>query len=163
MTEYNVKQIADLLSTNPETVRRWIRTGKLEAIQTSKKGGNLITEEALKAFLKATPKYAGIAGGVIAAAPMAAVGGLPLIMGAVVGSLVGSLYHQKNHKVSVEYIKLHLTAEIKKSDISIRQKRATIDQLKNEIESEQKRMEELRYVLEHTDLKQLADDINKKG
>lgn len=37
MSEYNVKQISEMLDTNPETVRRWIRSGKLEAEQTSKK------------------------------------------------------------------------------------------------------------------------------
>ena len=33
MDTYSVKEIADMLNTNPETVRRWIRSGKLEAIQ----------------------------------------------------------------------------------------------------------------------------------
>ena len=32
MKEYNVQQISKLLQTNPETVRRWIRTGKLKAV-----------------------------------------------------------------------------------------------------------------------------------
>ena len=31
MKTYSVKEIADLLNTNPETVRRWIRDKKLEA------------------------------------------------------------------------------------------------------------------------------------
>ena len=35
MDTYSVKEIADMLNTNPETVRRWIRSGKLEAIQES--------------------------------------------------------------------------------------------------------------------------------
>ena len=33
MNTYTVKEIADMLKTNPETVRRWIRLGKLEADQ----------------------------------------------------------------------------------------------------------------------------------
>ena len=37
MDTYSVKEIADMLNTNPETVRRWIRSGKLEAIQESRK------------------------------------------------------------------------------------------------------------------------------
>ena len=66
MDTYSVKEIADMLNTNPETVRRWIRSGKLEAIQESRKGGNVVTKSMLDAFLKASPKYAGIAGGLLA-------------------------------------------------------------------------------------------------
>lgn len=40
MKTYSVKEIADLLKTNPETVRRWIRDKKLEATIESKKGGH---------------------------------------------------------------------------------------------------------------------------
>ena len=36
---YNVKEIAEMLNTNPETVRRWIRDKKLDATIVSKKGG----------------------------------------------------------------------------------------------------------------------------
>ena len=32
MDTYSVKEIAEMLNKNPETVRRWIRSGKLEAI-----------------------------------------------------------------------------------------------------------------------------------
>jgi excisionase family DNA binding protein len=62
MKTYTVKEIAEMLKTNPETVRRWIRLGKLEAEQYSRKGGNVITEYSLKKFLETTTKYAGIAG-----------------------------------------------------------------------------------------------------
>lgn len=60
MKTYTVKEIADLLGTNPETVRRWIRDGKLQATANSKKKGEnkVILEGALNAFLRATPKYA---------------------------------------------------------------------------------------------------------
>lgn len=60
MKTYTVKEIAELLGTNPETVRRWIRDGKLQAVTNSKKKGEnkVILEGALNAFLKASPKYA---------------------------------------------------------------------------------------------------------
>ena len=51
MKTYSVKQIAKMLNKNPETVRRWIREGKLQAVQVSRKGGNSVSEEALKKFL----------------------------------------------------------------------------------------------------------------
>lgn len=37
MDTYSVREIADMLNTNLETVRRWIRSGKLEEIQESRK------------------------------------------------------------------------------------------------------------------------------
>ena len=61
MKTYSVKEIADLLNTNPETVRRWIRDKKLDATIESKKGGHIIYESALHTFLKSSPKYASIA------------------------------------------------------------------------------------------------------
>ena len=57
MKTYNVKEVAKMLNTNPETVRRWIREGKLIADKSSRKSGNMITESALKGFLQAYPKY----------------------------------------------------------------------------------------------------------
>lgn len=37
MTKYTVRQIADMLHTNPETVRRWIRAGKLKSHKIQQK------------------------------------------------------------------------------------------------------------------------------
>ena len=41
---YNVKQIAEMLNTQPETVRRWIRSGKLYAEKASRKDDHVVTE-----------------------------------------------------------------------------------------------------------------------
>lgn len=57
MVTYSVKQVAEILGTNEETVRRWIRSGKLKAEKTSNKEGNAIKETALAAFAKASPRY----------------------------------------------------------------------------------------------------------
>ena len=75
METYSVKQIADILNTKPETVRRWIRSGKLKAKQSSTKDGNVITEGDLNNFLKSSPKYAGFVAGAIGsiADPIAAI------------------------------------------------------------------------------------------
>lgn len=51
MKTYTVAQVAELLSVYPETVRRWIRGGDLKAEQSSRKGGNVISEESLREFL----------------------------------------------------------------------------------------------------------------
>ena len=63
MKTYTVKEVAALLGTNPETVRRWIRDGKLQAAGNARKKGEnkMILESALAAFLKTSPKYAAVA------------------------------------------------------------------------------------------------------
>lgn len=57
MRNYNVAEIAKLLSVNEETVRRWIRSGDLKSIQVSKKNGNVINEQNLYEFIETKPKY----------------------------------------------------------------------------------------------------------
>lgn len=56
---YSVKDIAKILSVNPETVRRWVRDGKIKAepIGTNRKKGFKITKEELKNFLDSEAKY----------------------------------------------------------------------------------------------------------
>lgn len=78
MKSYSVKEIADMLHTNPETVRRWIRSGKLKAVDDSKKKGEnkVILESALDSFLKTSPKYVGAIVGSLAAGPGLIAGGL---------------------------------------------------------------------------------------
>lgn len=58
MKTFNVKEIAEMLDVSQEAVRRWIRSGKLEAIQHSRKDGNIVSKEALNMFLVASPKLA---------------------------------------------------------------------------------------------------------
>lgn len=56
-TYYNVKDTAELLKVNPETVRRWIRKGTLNCIKTSRKEGFIISGISLNEFLIKHPKY----------------------------------------------------------------------------------------------------------
>ena len=73
MKTYSVKEIAEMLNTNPETVRRLIRDKKLDATIESKKGGHIVYEAALQEFLKSSPKYAAVAKASLAGAIGAAV------------------------------------------------------------------------------------------
>ena len=78
MKTYSVKEIAEMLNTNSETVRRWIRDKKLDATIESKKGGHIVYEAALHEFLKSSPKYAAaakasLAGAVVGAAVLPSV------------------------------------------------------------------------------------------
>ena len=75
MKSYTVKEVAELLQVNPETVRRWIRDKKLNAQKASNKGGNKILESELRAFLKTSPAYVTslsslLVGGIAASAVM---------------------------------------------------------------------------------------------
>ena len=47
---YFVEDVAKILEVDRETVRRWIRSGKLNAEASSKRGGYRITHENLKEF-----------------------------------------------------------------------------------------------------------------
>lgn len=44
MTYYTVYEAANLIGVNPETVRRWIRSGELAATLSSRKNGYLINQ-----------------------------------------------------------------------------------------------------------------------
>ena len=125
MDTYSVKEIADMLNTNPETVRRWIRSGKLEAIQESRKGGNVVTKSMLDAFLKASPKYAGIAGGLLAS-PV----GLTTATAAIVGGLLAQQLIKndeiKNAHVNTSEIRKLLLANIQSSKENIIRKKKNV-------------------------------------
>lgn len=55
---YSVKEIAEMLNVNEETVRRWLRDPNgLSGTKTSRKEGYMVTEIPLKDFLKKKPKY----------------------------------------------------------------------------------------------------------
>lgn len=60
MKTYKVEEISILFNVNKETVRRWIRSGELNAIIESKKIGHKISEEDLILFAKIRPGYRSI-------------------------------------------------------------------------------------------------------
>lgn len=50
---YSVKEVAEMLGKNPETVRRWIRSGDLKSIRSKEEKGcaSMIEEKELIKFL----------------------------------------------------------------------------------------------------------------
>lgn len=149
MKTFSVKEIAEMLNTNPETVRRWIRSGKLEAIQDSRKEGNVVTEQMLNAFLKTSPKYAGTMAATAGISPIAGVG---ILTASLLGGLVAQQYvkneNAKNVRVSVTEIKKLLNAEIKSKKQAIRRKEETIRQLESEIENEKTGIEDAQRIID---------------
>ena len=152
MDTYSVKEIADMLNTNPETVRRWIRSGKLEAIQESRKGGNVVTKSMLDAFLKTSPKYAGIAGGLLAS-PV----GITTATAAIVGGLLAQQLIKndeiKNAHVNTSEIRKLLLSNIQSSKENITRKKKSIKHLQEEIEDEQQRIDEAEKLIKELDKK----------
>ena len=61
MKTYNIKDISEMLGTNPETVRRWVRNKKLHADTVSRQDGTVVTEKDLIKLLLDNPKYQKIA------------------------------------------------------------------------------------------------------
>jgi excisionase family DNA binding protein len=162
MKTYSVKQIAKMLGTNPETVRRWIRDDKMKAVQVSRKDGNIVTEAELERFIKATPKYfskltAGV--GLTAMAPVVGIGALA--SGIVASALLG-YFDGKNSvdvRVRPEDFKEYLQKDIAKLNSTILQKQALIHQTEAEINEISKQIEQYSYLLENEDL--LAETLKK--
>ena len=168
MSSYTVRQVADMLKTNEETVRRWIRAGKLTATQNSKKSGNIISSNALDEFIKATPKYAdsfsswkGSSSETSSPSPFS----IYFVIGMVLGTLVSLLDEKKDSVVSESDVENVLKKEIILSEKAIKDKNLKIQKLKKEIEEEQKNLDNYKYAIDNLDLKLIAAEINgkKKG
>ena len=128
MKTYSVKEIADLLKTNPETVRRWIRDKKLEATIESKKGGHIVYESALHAFLKSSPKYASMASTALLSTVM---------IGGLIAQKFIDVEQLKKAKISDADIIKFLKSEIGAREASIKSKEDTISQLNMQIRTDQ--------------------------
>lgn len=128
MKTYTVKQVAEILNINTETVRRWIRDGKLEANQMSKKTGNVIMEGSLNAFLRTTPKYANktalLVGGVVVA-------------GGLLADTLLKIKEVNNSSIDTEYLKNFISNEIIMYQKSIQNKKELIKQTNKEISDNQ--------------------------
>jgi excisionase family DNA binding protein len=51
-TMFTVQEVADQLNVHPDTVRQWIRSGKLEAIDLGGRAGFRVSESALQKFIR---------------------------------------------------------------------------------------------------------------
>ncbi len=130
MKNYTVKEIAEMLRINPETVRRWIRDGKLQSSMDSKFEGNYVSQKHLNDFLKKTPKYA-----------------LPLMFIPQIGipiMVYEQLLRQKNKRAKKEILESAIESKmhnIKKCEKKIARLQEEIKQDKADIENMQKYIE----------------------
>lgn len=145
MKTYSVKEIAEMLNTNPETVRRWIRDKKLDASIESKKGGHIIYEAALQEFLRSSPKYAAIA--------KTSIAGVAALSTVMVGGLIAAqklidLEQLKKARISTQDVILFLQTEIQKCQDAIKSKESTIHQLQKQIDADQSQIAEYQKLIE---------------
>ena len=54
---YTVTQVSEMFNVDPETVRRWVRNGQLNATLECKRSGFHIDEESVNDFISRYPKY----------------------------------------------------------------------------------------------------------
>jgi len=147
MKTYTVKEIAEMLQIDPETVRRWIRQGKLQAEQSSRKEGNVISEQRLQTFLAQTPKYAGM----VTPWLKTSVGVTIAVASVLTGFAVQQ--HTNNAKAKsaqvgvVEVIRL-LEKDIKTREENVSLKQKSIHQLQQEISLEEQYIADARAILE---------------
>lgn len=158
MKTYNVKEIAEILKTNPETVRRWIRSGKLGTTKISNKTGNVISEEALNKFIKNTPKYATHLASSVVTSPVT----ISLVVGGLIGGLVGSLVTSDNKKLGKDDIRKSIERQIASCEKRIKENKNILEQVKFKIDDDEKKLQQFKYALEHLDLDLIADEINNE-
>lgn len=158
MKTYSVKEIAEMLNTNPETVRRWIRDKKLDATIESKKGGHIVYEAALHEFLKSSPKYAAAAKASLAGAIGAAV--IPTVMvGGLIAQKLIDAEQLKKARISNADIINFLRGEIQKCIEAIKAKEDTIYQLQKQIEADRSQISEFQKMIDNlSDVKEDAHE-----
>lgn len=146
MKSYTVFDVAKLVGKNPETVRRWIRSGKLKAAQSSRKDGNVVLEDELYRFLRSTTKYSGLAAGMLAANSMLAF--TVAVAGLVGGMVAHRATNKKDLAILAEDVRKTLKDKIAESEELIEKRRNTITELQAEIEAQEKQIEDFRIALE---------------
>lgn len=147
METYSVKEIAEMLNTNPETVRRWIRDKKLEASIESKRCGHIVYESALREFLRASPKYAAIAKTSLADVAENAV--LPtVIIGCMIAQRLIDSEQLKKARISNDDIINSLRNEIRKCTEAVKAKEDTVRQLQMQIETDQSLITEFQKLID---------------
>lgn len=149
MESYNVKQIAEMLNTRPETVRRWIRSGKLKAQKASRKEGHVVSGADLKEFLKRAPKYAGVAESVIGKADATSLHSNFIEVGeeTPIWQILKNAGTTEEISFSQDDILKLVRKEKERRMLLVQQKQRTIEQLQREIINDQQQITECNYIL----------------
>ena len=132
---YSVKEISQKFGINEETVRRWIRSRKIET-KTAKldanKNGWEISETSLMKFLKNYPKYAVVAASVLG--PV--VGPIAATAGGIAGGIISHNYDKSSIEdvIAADDIETMLRQGIEEKQQELNKKKIEIARLQGEIE-----------------------------
>lgn len=109
----------------------------------------MVTEGDLNKFLKSSPKYVGMAGGLVGAAMMMPIAAAPIV-GGIAATYLEAVQKAKetgDESFSKENVTRYLQEEIERRNQSINQKLAAIEQLQREITNDQQQITECNFVL----------------
>lgn len=160
MKTYSVNEIANILKTNPETVRRWIRSGKLKANQESRKGGNEITEHNLREFLKTSPKYSKIASTSIGLTVASIFNPILLPIALSNFAILRKEVLINNSQIPLCELEKYIEECIKNSNKTITLKKEEIKNIQQEIDNEESKIVELEKFLK--EVRSQYNDTNSK-
>ena len=163
--EYTVNEVASILQTNPETVRKWIKEGKLAAIPgNSKKEGMRIEEPSLEDFLADNPKYTKSA--YITAAAAILTGGIAIPASVIINAQRKARETAQKEDDALTNARIRTTdmirlleEEISQESQTILEKRKLKTQLEKEIREKENRIANIKQMI--SDLE--SDDSEKKS
>ena len=155
---YTVKQIAELLGTKEDTVRRWIYDGKLATEIHSKKTGHAISSTELARFLKDKPKYAARMAGAALASPVA----LSVVVAGLLGGIMAIADSKAETRVTADDIKKSLDKKIADLEKQLAEQQTQLKQLNQEIAAKQEMLDRYVMTAKELDLDMIADEINSK-
>lgn len=162
--EYTVNEVASILQTNPETVRKWIKERKLAAIQgNSKKEGMRINESALESFLSKYPKYTTQA--YITATLAILTGGISIPASIIFNAQKRARENFQNDLIGNSRIKSSdiirlLEAEITQEEEAIAEKIKSLESLEKEIHDKNERIAHIKEMI--CDLEKEQNTQNSK-
>lgn len=164
MKYYTVNQVAKALGKTDETVRNLIRTNQIKLPnQTPSKAGYKISDEALKEFLKNSPKYMTTAAASLIASPA-----LPVAMAGIITSIVIGVVTKSKKKVTPERIKEMLQDTIEKNEKIVVKKmkkisslQAEIKEAEDELTAAEEAVTKYKRALEELDFSEIANEINQ--
>ena len=106
--------------------------------------------------MKAKPKYLlRYSSGLVSGAVASPIIGAPLLLSGLLGSkIMGYLDEEKQTdlRICAEDIERFLKTAIKQQEDSLKQKRATLKQIEQDIQEGEKRLEQLQYLVNHREL-----------
>lgn len=170
MKEYNVKEVARMVGKKPETVRRWIKDGELNAeMPNSRKEGLVIKEDDLRDFLNKNSQYAGIAAGLGLGAAALAVAPAFAALGPVLpilAKLFGGNDRQSDASEDVTVASKNdrraaVESRIREREQSIKQKTEQITALMQDIKESHELLSQDKFLLENWD--NFEDDRREKA